>query len=263
MISIRPFNTSCPEPSRTQNGFTLIEMLVVIAIIALISAIMMPAVNRGIQSSQHAASMSNLRQWGVANISYLVDSRGRMPSRGPDQQPNWAQAAQDPGAWYNVLPPYVDETPIMEVPAAERVRFLQGRSMHRDPAANFNTEALTGRPLFSYTFNSQLNVSRTHGNVIPGRGDLRGEQLFIDSYRTPSNTVLFFESRVRREDGHSSETANSQMARAYGHSRHISFRYGGRVNLLFLDGGVRRFKSNDLFNGQNVVNDVVIWEGLE
>lgn len=248
---------------RSRSGFTLIEMLVVIAIIAVIAALLMPAANRGIQSSKHASSMSNLRQWGIASISYLVDSRGRMPSRGPNQQPNWAQTAQDPGAWYNVLPPYVDETPLMEVPPSERVRFLQGRSMHRDPEAKFDTNALSGRPLFSYTFNSQLNVSRTHGNVIPGRGDLRREQLFMDMYRNPSNTVLFFESRVRREDGAPGETANSQMARAYGHSRHISFRYGRRVNLLFLDGAVRRFKSNDIFNGRNVVNDVVIWEGLE
>lgn len=59
------------------------------------------------------------------------------------------------------------------------------------------------------------------------------------------------------------QTGASQFARAYGHSRHLSFRYGGKVNLLFLDGSVRRYQSEDLFNGTQVVNDEVYWAGLE
>lgn len=244
-------------------GFTLIEMLVVMAIVILLTAIIIPSVSGALRSAQHTHSMNNLRQWGTATLLYMTESGGRMPSRGPEERPSWGEVMNARNAWYNVLPPYVGEQALMDIPAHERVNFLEGTSMHRDPAARFNTGELSERPLFSYTYNSQMNVSRTHGNHIPGRGDLRRDQLFISDYTTPSNTVLFFESRVRREDGHPSQTSANQMGRAYGHSRHVSFRYGGRVNILFLDGATRRFRSDEIFNGTQVINEPVIWEGLE
>ena len=47
-----------------QRGFTLIELLVVIAIIALLMAILMPALQRVRKQAQAVACMSNLKQWG-------------------------------------------------------------------------------------------------------------------------------------------------------------------------------------------------------
>lgn len=248
-------------------GFTLIEMLVVIAVIALLAGLIIPAVGGALRKAAHTKSASNLRQWGTALSSYLTDSRGRMPSRGPDQQPSWFEVSFDHPdirkAWYNVLPPYVDEPALHAIPTDERESFLTRSSMHRDPNAEFDTSLLSSRPLFSYAFNSQLNTSREHGDDVPGIGDVRGDALPFNRYTHPTSTVVFFETRVNEDDGHPSQTGSSQFARAYGHSRHLSFRYGGRVNLLFLDGSVRRFKSDDLFNGTRVVNDDVYWSGLE
>jgi len=242
-------------------------MLVVIAIIALLSALLVPAVSNALQKAQHTKSMSNLRQWGNALYLYVVDSRGEMPSRGPDQQPSWSEASdrsQDEvkNAWFNRLPPYVSEKAIADIPSGEREFFLHRASMHRDPQAVFDESELPNRPLFSYAFNSQLNTSRAHGNSIPGLGDLRTDTLDISAYPNPTTTVLFFETRVGEDDGHPSQQSASQFARAYGHSRHLSFRYSGRVNLLFLDGSVRRFRSAELFNGTQVINDEVNWSGL-
>lgn len=252
---------------RRRHAFTLIEMLVVIAIIALLSTFIVPAVSGALRSANHTKSMSNLRQWGSALHMYLVESRGEMPTRGPSQQPTWTQVSSvtQPvirDAWFNVLPPYVNQPALYEVPSNERKEFLTGPSMHRDPKAEFDTRQLVVRPLFSYCYNSQLNTSREHGDNVPGLGDVRSEALKFSMYTSPSNTVAFFETRVGKDDGHPSQTAASQFARAYGHSRHLSFRYGGRVNLLFLDGSVRRYQSEDLFNGTQVVNDEVYWSGL-
>lgn len=54
-------------------GFTLVELLVVIAVVALLSVLVAPAVVNALESSRSIACASNLRQLGLANIAYAVD----------------------------------------------------------------------------------------------------------------------------------------------------------------------------------------------
>jgi len=58
-------------------GFTLIELLVVIAIIAVLMAILMPALQRVKKQAQAVTCMSNLRQWGLIWYLYTEDSDGK------------------------------------------------------------------------------------------------------------------------------------------------------------------------------------------
>ena len=63
-----------------RGGFTLIELLVVIAIIAILMAIMMPALQRVREQAREITCRSNLRQYGVAQAMYLDDNEDRYPS---------------------------------------------------------------------------------------------------------------------------------------------------------------------------------------
>ncbi|MDA3874164.1 MAG: type II secretion system protein [Kiritimatiellae bacterium] len=63
-------------------GFTLIEMLVVIAIIALLAAMITPAVTRALRSAQNSKCMSNLRQVGIAISQHIAEHEGNLPSTG-------------------------------------------------------------------------------------------------------------------------------------------------------------------------------------
>jgi len=68
---------------RKRLGFTLIELLVVIAIIAILMAILMPALRRVRDQARQTACMSNLRQWSVTFNTMGADSDGKFVQGAP------------------------------------------------------------------------------------------------------------------------------------------------------------------------------------
>jgi prepilin-type N-terminal cleavage/methylation domain-containing protein/prepilin-type processing-associated H-X9-DG protein len=62
-----------------RRGFTLVELLVVIAVLAVLIALLLPAVNRARESARQAVCSSNLRQLAGAMLAYTADNDGAFP----------------------------------------------------------------------------------------------------------------------------------------------------------------------------------------
>jgi prepilin-type N-terminal cleavage/methylation domain-containing protein len=89
---------------KMKRAFTLIELLVVIAIIAILAALLMPALERARESARCIVCSSNLRQWGIAFAMYATEGNGEFP-RTRIQRPDltWTPGAKDQEGWVKVL----------------------------------------------------------------------------------------------------------------------------------------------------------------
>jgi prepilin-type N-terminal cleavage/methylation domain-containing protein/prepilin-type processing-associated H-X9-DG protein len=89
---------------RVHSAFTLVELLVVIAIIAILAAMLLPALARAKEKSRAAKCAGNLRQWGLAFRMYADDNGDYLPRRGQGVQV-LAQINRNED-WFNGLPLY-------------------------------------------------------------------------------------------------------------------------------------------------------------
>jgi prepilin-type N-terminal cleavage/methylation domain-containing protein len=77
---------------RSQGGFTLIELLVVIAIIAILAALLLPALSTAKGKGKRVTCVNNLHQVGLASQMYCADNEGRLAENLPEGAAGYEQS---------------------------------------------------------------------------------------------------------------------------------------------------------------------------
>jgi prepilin-type N-terminal cleavage/methylation domain-containing protein/prepilin-type processing-associated H-X9-DG protein len=105
------------RPPRTRGGFTLIELLVVIAIIAILIALLLPAVQKVRESAARSQCQNNIHQIVVALNNYHADYQ-RLPPAGRSYGWTYNQSKQDPVIYNSnglvLLLPYLEQSLLYE-----------------------------------------------------------------------------------------------------------------------------------------------------
>ena len=173
-----------------KKAFTLVELLVVIAIIALLMAILMPALSRAKEQTRNVVCRANLRQYGIAGTMYLDDNEGAFPPTHwylfttPWSTCQW----HDEMRWLSVdgpMWPYFSEEKVHLCPTFNSLAKSRGQN---HPAHDPKIPVV---PQYSYSMNAHLGPWEAPWEA-PGRF------VKISQVRHPENVFFFSEENIWR-----------------------------------------------------------------
>lgn len=205
-------------------AFTLLELVVVIAIISILAAFLFPLYASARQRANQSISLNNLKQWGVALNRSLSDNNGMMPS---DGQGSTSIKLDDLNAWFNRLPPYIDEKPLSDPYYITNPPKPGVRSVWVNPAVPKDDGMKYVKPpqqfLFCYSMNYFLSNSKEPMQPIT-------------RIELPSATVFMAEKNDEFAN------CNPKYIKAYFGSGDPSYDKNNAAHFLFCDGHVDLIK---------------------
>jgi len=173
-------------------AFSLIELLMVISIIALLTALLVPALGQARLAAQLVTCQHRLRQWGLAFNLYAQQSEGFYPHIDGLDRDN---GPADKFGWVDVLPPMISQKPWRDYALGG----YPGReSFFQCPAAQLALEEeYNYRPrtfgYFSYAMNSCLELDRNCWRPYDARGWPMPSFLKTDLIVKPTQVFLLFD----------------------------------------------------------------------
>jgi prepilin-type processing-associated H-X9-DG protein/prepilin-type N-terminal cleavage/methylation domain-containing protein len=118
--------------NRRARAFTVLELLVVVALLALLSALLLPVYHRVVAGGQATACIGNLRQIGVGLAAYLADNNNTMPVLKTARE----RLSDDAPVIDNTLDRYVKAKAVFACPADAKFAAASGTSYVWNVALN-------------------------------------------------------------------------------------------------------------------------------
>jgi len=133
-------------------GFTFTELLVVVALGAILVGTVLPALNTAQDTMKAAVCLGNMHQWGVAIDLYVADQRDYYPY---DGQPASPCISANTNAWFNILPPYINQPKLCDLYLANTPPRPGTKSIWICPSATVAPTA--SNPYFTYAISACLH----------------------------------------------------------------------------------------------------------
>ncbi len=217
------------EGAVRRRGFTLLELLTVIAVITILAGLLLPALTRARNQARAIVCLNNLKQWGLATQLYATDHDDYLP---PEGTPNPDDAATNVG-WYIQLPIELGLPRYHAMAWRTNAQASVGRSVWICPE---NRRRSNGNNLFHYCLNENIN----------GTGD-ENQPVRLAPLSEPTCLVWLFDSKNLPAVGSWSYV-------------HTNLHRAG-AQFAFLDGHAARFRNTvywDFASNKPRVNDAAL-----
>lgn len=207
---------------RKASAFSLVELLVTIAVIAALAALLLPSLAKAKEKSRVTQCSGNLRQWGVAFRMYADDNADSLPRRGQGVQVLFQiDRAED---WFNALPPYFGLATFQQLVLSSNKPIARAQSVFICPTAKDPGET------YFLPYGMNMNLSPWF---------LPRATKFAEVVQ-PSSVVAMAEAPGPYASTFPSTKAYSVVAR-----------HDSRANVLFLAGQVQSFAGTYIGCGTN------------
>jgi prepilin-type N-terminal cleavage/methylation domain-containing protein/prepilin-type processing-associated H-X9-DG protein len=231
-------------------GFTLVELLVVIGIIAILIGILLPVINKARQSAISTQCMSNMRQDGQAVLQYIDDSHGFLPPY--LLQGNYTAPAVAPYIFQYLSAMYLTPSAATWICPADNLQIANPPGevgLERGPYPEF-TKPVTD-VFYSYGINADAPMS--HGLLYPGTSLYFNPGLAM-KVKQSSSFMFLFETRELATQGYDQPVTNFR----FNHQGNTA------MNVLMLDGHVEPKTAADIFPGSNWTSQArTFWFGQD
>ena len=229
-----------PPPAAMRRGFTLVELMVVIAVVGTLVGLLLPAVQSARESARRMSCGNNLRQCGIALLGF-ESARGSFPPTDirTGSTAGWSVHAR--------LLPYAEERTLSDQFDFKQTPFT-GPYTGQVPAPAFAALFATPIPLLLCASDPAPPVQRSNGYdyggnnymVSFGSGTANGDGSFYWDFSRPTDGIVYENSRVRVKhvtDGVSKTVVASEAVRSIGN------------DTAFPAGSPPRFPYQYTFNG--------------
>lgn len=220
--------------NRRSRGFSLIEALVTLAVIALVMGVMLPTMRSARAAAAGAACKSNLRSALVLCSAYAMDHDGQGPAIGQPygSVPNWALVVQQRAGFEGETPGELyANTSILVCPVADR----------RYPMDMVRTYAMNGTGHAGATMGDDTDYDSTDPALYAA--------IRFDRIQTPSTIALLVDAAVADFASNPAPPNRCASVIDFRQSAHVETRLGRwhmvekeeGFNAAMFDGSVRRF----------------------
>ena len=220
-------------------GFTLIELLVVVAILALLAAMLTPAVARSLAAGRSAACASNLRQMQAGYRMYLDDHEGRLFP--------WRENRSEGVLWYWGLETARSGQRSIDRSQARLAPYLGAGTVETCPAFPYHAASFKQKfdaKTYGYGLNVYLLADSPEGRAA-GLST-------IDQVAKPASTIGWGDAIQVNTFQPPASPGNPMLEEWYYLASRASelptfhFRHAGRQNVVMLDGSVQSLRPDRL-----------------